>query len=84
MAPHARCATLLLISRRKEFCSAPQTFLCIFLSRFLTVALAVALSEEGIAPSPLSDSVSQQFFPCRLRRLLLFCPTLLILATIEA
>lgn len=33
----------LSISQRKEFCSAAQTFLCIFLKRSLTIALAVAL-----------------------------------------
>lgn len=36
---------LLLISQRKEFCSAAQTFLCLFLRRSLTMALTVAPSE---------------------------------------
>lgn len=40
----------LLISQRKEFYSAAQTFLCIFLRRSLTIALAVALQEKGITP----------------------------------
>lgn len=39
---------LLLISQRKEFCSAAQTFLCIFLRRSLTMALAVASSEKEL------------------------------------
>lgn len=38
----------LLISQRKEFCSAAQTFLCIFLRRSLTMALAVASSEKEL------------------------------------
>lgn len=39
---------LLLISQRKEFCSAAQTFLCIFLRRALTMALTVAPSEREL------------------------------------
>lgn len=47
-APLFPSRPLLLISQRKEFYSAAQTFLCIFLRRSLNIALAAALQEEEI------------------------------------